>query len=119
MCGIFGIVFETDRPLGEVLTGAASRLAYRGYDSVGAAAVSAAGAIDLRKDVGRVDDVADRLRFAELTGSRGITQLRWATPRSPLSCLNRSLSATSWTRPTSLRRSIVPSAMTAAAPTES
>ncbi len=83
MCGIFGIVYDGDRPLGDVLTGAASRLAYRGYDSVGAAAVSAAGVIDLRKDVGRVDDVADRLRFAELTGSRGITQLRWATFGAP------------------------------------
>jgi glucosamine--fructose-6-phosphate aminotransferase (isomerizing) len=33
----------------------------------------------LRKDVGKVDEVAARLGFAEMTGRRGITQLRWAT----------------------------------------
>jgi len=83
MCGIFGIVFASERPLGEILSGAAQRLSYRGYDSVGAAAVNAAGSIDLRKDVGRVADVAARLRFAELSGMRGITQLRWATFGAP------------------------------------
>jgi glucosamine--fructose-6-phosphate aminotransferase (isomerizing) len=83
MCGIFGIVFENERRVGEILTGAARRLAYRGYDSVGAAAVSDDGVVDLRKDVGRVSEVAERLRFAELVGLRGIAQLRWATFGSP------------------------------------
>ncbi len=83
MCGIFGIVYATERPLGDVLIGAAKRLAYRGYDSVGAATVDAAGHIDLRKDVGRVSEVAEKLRFAELAGLRGITQLRWATFGAP------------------------------------
>ena len=83
MCGIFGIVYASERPLGEVLTGAARRLAYRGYDSVGAAAVGADGAIDLRKDVGKVDEVAAKLGFAEMRGLRGITQLRWATFGAP------------------------------------
>jgi len=83
MCGIFGIVYSSERPLGEVLTAAAKRLAYRGYDSVGAAAVMADGRIDLRKDVGRVQEVADKLRFNELAGLRGIAQLRWATFGAP------------------------------------
>ena len=83
MCGIFGIVYASERPLGELLTGAAGRLAYRGYDSVGAAVVDASGAIDLRKDVGRVADVAERLAFSELRGLRGIIQLRWATFGAP------------------------------------
>ena len=83
MCGIFGIVYATPQPLGEVLTGAARRLAYRGYDSVGAAAVSADGVIDLRKEVGRVDEVAEKLRFGELAGLRGMAQLRWATFGAP------------------------------------
>jgi glucosamine--fructose-6-phosphate aminotransferase (isomerizing) len=83
MCGIFGIVYAEQQPLGEILTGAAKRLAYRGYDSVGAATVSEDGAIDLRKDVGKVAEVADRLRFAELAGVRGIAQLRWATFGAP------------------------------------
>ncbi len=83
MCGIFGIVYASERPLGGVLTGAGRRLAYRGYDSVGAAAASASGAIDLRKDVGKVRDVAEKLRFEELAGLRGIVQLRWATFGAP------------------------------------
>ncbi len=83
MCGIFGIVTETEQPLGALLTDAGRRLSYRGYDSVGAATLSAAGAIDLRKDVGKVDAVAERHRFAEMTGRRGIVQLRWATFGTP------------------------------------
>ncbi|MGE5236240.1 MAG: glutamine--fructose-6-phosphate transaminase (isomerizing) [Acidobacteriota bacterium] len=83
MCGIFGIVFDSERPIGDILTEAARRLAYRGYDSVGAASVSASGDIDLRKDVGRVVEVADRHHFSELSGLRGITQLRWATFGAP------------------------------------
>ena len=83
MCGIFGIVCDSERQLGGLLTEAAERLAYRGYDSVGAVTVHGDGHLDLRKDVGRVGDVAGRLRFAEMTGTRGITQLRWATFGAP------------------------------------
>jgi glutamine---fructose-6-phosphate transaminase (isomerizing) len=82
MCGIFGIVTDKEQPLGPILTEAARRLTYRGYDSVGAATISGA-TIDLRKDAGRVEDVAERYNFAEMTGSRGITQLRWATFGTP------------------------------------
>jgi len=82
MCGIFGIVTEKEQNLGPVLIEAARRLTYRGYDSVGAATISG-NRIDLRKDVGKVDEVAERYNFAEMTGSRGITQLRWATFGAP------------------------------------
>ncbi len=82
MCGIFGIVTEQEQNLGPVLIEAARRLTYRGYDSVGAATISG-GVIDLRKDVGRVDDVAAIHNLAEMSGSRGITQLRWATFGEP------------------------------------
>jgi glucosamine--fructose-6-phosphate aminotransferase (isomerizing) len=82
MCGIFGIVTEQEQPLGPILIEAARRLTYRGYDSVGAATISGSR-IDLRKDVGKVDEVAARYNFAEMTGSRGITQLRWATFGAP------------------------------------
>ena len=82
MCGIFGIVTEKQQPLGPILIEAARRLTYRGYDSVGAATLNGKR-IDLRKDTGRVDDVAARYNFAEMTGSRGITQLRWATFGEP------------------------------------
>ncbi|MEZ0396382.1 MAG: glutamine--fructose-6-phosphate transaminase (isomerizing) [Anaerolineales bacterium] len=82
MCGIFGIVTRDEQPLGPILIEAAKRLTYRGYDSVGAATLSGSR-IDLRKDVGKVDEVAAKYNFAEMTGSRGITQLRWATFGEP------------------------------------
>ncbi len=83
MCGIFGIVTAQEQTLGPILIQAGKRLAYRGYDSVGCATLHADGAIDLRKDVGKVDQVAERLDFAKMRGRRGITQLRWATFGAP------------------------------------
>jgi len=83
MCGIFGIVTRTEQPLGTILTEAGKRLSYRGYDSVGAATIRDDGTVDLRKDVGKVDAVAERYRFVEMTGRRGIVQLRWATFGNP------------------------------------
>jgi glucosamine--fructose-6-phosphate aminotransferase (isomerizing) len=82
MCGIFGIVTTSDQTLGPILIEAAKRLTYRGYDSVGAATLSG-NKIDLRKDVGRVEDVAARYHFEEMTGQRGMVQLRWATFGEP------------------------------------
>ena len=83
MCGIFGIVAKEEGQLGPILIDAGRRLSYRGYDSVGCATIDHAGKIDLRKDVGKVDEVANRLGFAEMTGQRGILQLRWATFGEP------------------------------------
>src|SRR5512139_619294 len=82
MCGIFGIVTDKEQQLGPTLIEAAQRLTYRGYDSVGAATLSN-GRIDLRKDTGKVDAVAAKYNIQEMRGSRGITQLRWATFGEP------------------------------------
>lgn len=86
MCGIFGIVTQEERELGNILIEAGQRLSYRGYDSVGVATLGPPGAhhgIDLRKDVGKVEAVAGRLNFQEMQGTRGILQLRWATFGDP------------------------------------
>jgi len=83
MCGIFGIITDKEQPLGQILVDAARRLTYRGYDSVGAATIHDDGTIDLRKDVGKVDAVASHYNFTEMSGRRGITQLRWATFGAP------------------------------------
>ncbi len=82
MCGIFGYVAGKEELLGPILIDAAQRLTYRGYDSVGAATLSN-GRIDLRKDVGKVEAVAEKYRFADMRGQRGIAQLRWATFGEP------------------------------------
>ncbi len=83
MCGIFGIVTNDESPLGPILVEAGIRLSYRGYDSVGCATVTSDGRVDLRKDVGRIEEVAPHLRFHEMRGTRGIVQLRWATFGAP------------------------------------
>jgi glucosamine--fructose-6-phosphate aminotransferase (isomerizing) len=79
MCGIFGIVTDHEQPLGPILVEAGRWLSYRGYDTVGCATLHTDRRIDLRKDAGKIDEVAGRLKFAEMSGSRGILQLRWAT----------------------------------------
>ena len=79
MCGIFGIVKEKESPLGPILLEAGKRLSYRGYDSVGCATLHDDSTISLRKDVGKIDEVAQRWDFSSMTGNRGIVQLRWAT----------------------------------------
>jgi len=83
MCGIFGIVTAEEQNLGSILIEAGRNLSYRGYDSVGCATLHGERAIDLRKDVGKVDEVAAKLKFSEMRGSRGIVQLRWATFGNP------------------------------------
>ena len=56
MCGIFGIITREQRTLGPTLIEAGRMLSYRGYDSVGSATIDQDGKIDLRKDVGKVDE---------------------------------------------------------------
>ncbi len=84
MCGFFAIVFEDDHDdLGELLVGAARRLSYRGYDSVGAFVMEKSGRWELRKAPGKVDEVAEQLSLHELKGYKGLVQLRWATFGTP------------------------------------
>ncbi len=83
MCGIFGIVTKTEQQLGPTLIEVGHRLSYRGYDTVGVATLPQEGAIDLRKDAGKVTQVAKSLNFEEMHGDRAILQLRWATFGAP------------------------------------
>ncbi|MFN3301658.1 MAG: glutamine--fructose-6-phosphate transaminase (isomerizing) [Patescibacteria group bacterium] len=82
MCGIFGIVTNQEKNLGQILVKCGKRLSYRGYDSVGAATFSSKG-IDLRKSVGKIEEVSKKLKFSQMRGDRGIIQLRWATFGAP------------------------------------
>ncbi len=84
MCGIFGIIYqERHQDLGRILLEAGRRLTYRGYDSVGLATFDGQKA-DLRKDVGKIEEVAKKLHFEDMSGYKGIVQLRWATFGQPL-----------------------------------
>jgi glucosamine--fructose-6-phosphate aminotransferase (isomerizing) len=79
MCGIFGVTFSSDKEdLGKILADAAERLSYRGYDTAGIATIHNKK-ITLRKDAGAIDKIRHDLKFDELKGNKGISQLRWAT----------------------------------------
>ena len=82
MCGIFAITSNKRNDIGEILVECAEKLTYRGYDTVGIATV-AKNRIHLRKDKGKFDEVAEKLRLSEMPGSKGIAQLRWATFGAP------------------------------------
>ena len=55
MCGIFGGVLKTGE-IAPLIHDGLKRLEYRGYDSVGFATIQG-GALQVRKDAGRIDDV--------------------------------------------------------------
>lgn len=82
MCGIFGIVTDKNQKIGQKLLIGGQGLSYRGYDSVGCATI-ANQKIVLRKNVGKIETIAKKLKFNQMTGQRGIIQLRWATFGAP------------------------------------
>jgi len=82
MCGITGITSKKRNNIGEILVKCGHFLTYRGYDSVGLVALDN-GKVELRKDVGTIEDVDKRLKLSEMKGQKGIIQLRWATYGPP------------------------------------
>lgn len=76
MCGIVGIVGREE--VAPLLVECLARLEYRGYDSCGLATLNSVG-IELRKDVGSVEEVAGRQNLALAHGGLGIAHTRWAT----------------------------------------
>lgn len=82
MCGVFGIVSNKNQKIGKKLLQGGKGLSYRGYDSVGCATIFN-HKINLKKDIGKIENVAQKLKFDQMTGKRGIIQLRWATFGAP------------------------------------
>ena len=76
MCGIIG--FVGDRQAAPIVLGALERLEYRGYDSAGVA-TRVDGQLFVRKDVGKLAEVAQRQSLSSLPGEVGIGHVRWAT----------------------------------------
>ncbi len=77
MCGIIGAI--AGRDVGSILIDGLRRLEYRGYDSTGIALVDAEGALQLRRAVGKVARLEEKLRVSPCSGMLGIAHSRWAT----------------------------------------
>ena len=77
MCGIVGAV--ADRNVVPTLVEGLRRLEYRGYDSAGVAVIDADQAIGLRRTVGKVAELDERLEENPLNGNIGVAHTRWAT----------------------------------------
>jgi len=77
MCGIIGVVGCKEK-LGEKLLECIRRLEYRGYDSAGIATISG-NRILIKKDIGKINEVNNKVNFSELEGNTGLAHTRWAT----------------------------------------
>jgi len=79
MCGIIGYVGQKEAA--PIIFNGLKRLEYRGYDSAGVAIVDEANGkgVEIKKDVGRVDAINEKLDFLSMRGTIGIGHTRWAT----------------------------------------
>ncbi len=80
MCGIVGYVGE--RRADRVLLNGLRKLEYRGYDSAGIATL-VDGEIQIRRAVGKLDNLEEALGDVGLVGGIGIGHTRWATHGRP------------------------------------
>jgi glucosamine--fructose-6-phosphate aminotransferase (isomerizing) len=76
MCGIAGVT--SFQPIGDRLYEGVHHLEYRGYDSCGVAFLNH-DHIEIRKDVGTVDEVNVKENLRHLASHVGIAHTRWAT----------------------------------------
>jgi glucosamine--fructose-6-phosphate aminotransferase (isomerizing) len=80
MCGIVGYIGpQNATPI--ILTGL-KKLEYRGYDSAGLAVVQN-NHLEIRRDVGKLDKLAELVADIPVTGHVGIGHTRWATHGEP------------------------------------
>jgi glucosamine--fructose-6-phosphate aminotransferase (isomerizing) len=81
MCGIVGYVGPRDAT--PIILEGLKRLEYRGYDSAGLAVVRADGAIEVRREVGKLAGLVEMVNADPVNGQLGIGHTRWATHGEP------------------------------------
>jgi len=80
MCGIVAYIGRRDAT--PIILDGLGRLEYRGYDSAGIAVIKD-GCIDLRRDVGKLANLRERVQMHPISGNLGIGHTRWATHGVP------------------------------------
>ena len=80
MCGVVGFVGKQNAA--DIIFEGLRKLEYRGYDSAGIAVVKD-GAIEVRRSVGKLNNLQKVLIKDPLSGSLGIGHTRWATHGKP------------------------------------
>jgi glucosamine--fructose-6-phosphate aminotransferase (isomerizing) len=75
MCGIFGVISKDQ--VAQMLVTGLRKLEYRGYDSAGIATIS--DQIKIKKDIGKIDEIENKIKLSDLPGTIGIAHTRWAT----------------------------------------
>lgn len=84
MCGIVGYVGHSEAS--EVLLSGLTRLEYRGYDSAGIAVLDTSHSsptLQIRRSVGKLRSLKERLSKEAVNGQIGIGHTRWATHGRP------------------------------------
>nr|HMN28278.1 glutamine--fructose-6-phosphate aminotransferase [Caldilineaceae bacterium] len=82
MCGIVGYIGR--RPAAPIVLDGLRRLEYRGYDSAGLAVLDPAGALQIRRAVGKLTNLEREVAAAPLAGQVAIGHTRWATHGPPV-----------------------------------
>src|SRR6202051_1472487 len=81
MCGIIGYVGPREQT--PILLGVLGRLEYRGYDSAGIATLNGSAQMEIRRAVGKLNNLRHAIDEAPLAGNIGIGHTRWATHGRP------------------------------------
>ena len=81
MCGIVGYIGAQEAA--PIVLHGLSQLEYRGYDSAGLAVIDEDGAIQVRREKGKLSELAALVEESPVTGGVGVGHTRWATHGPP------------------------------------
>ncbi|MCB0122801.1 MAG: glutamine--fructose-6-phosphate aminotransferase, partial [Caldilineaceae bacterium] len=81
MCGI--VAYIGTRAAAPIVLEGLRQLEYRGYDSAGIAVLDEAGTIQIRREMGKLQNLESLLRTTPAGGYTAVGHTRWATHGAP------------------------------------